>query len=562
MPNLSLKVRFGTGAVLTTGVAAVVATIFVIMIGGLGQRMLTIGQADVPRLGFLSSISNDMSRVLLSETRVVQATSKSDLSSAKEDFTAATTKMDEDIAAYAPIALAGSDKETFTDFQMSWTRYLEKARKVITLADADKTDEARALQAGDSGKALEKASGIAAQALAAAMKEIAAGAGEGAQAAKSANQGIIIAVGLAVPGVLGILAWLAVSILKPINQLVEAARGVSQGDVQNRIPGTERKDEFGPLARALEGWRAGVVEAREQETKASELASTARREARQAAVNGIADEFDRHVVGLLNKLAGASGEMETAAQTLSTSAVQSKNQTSAAGSATTEASSGIQTVAAAAEELTASISEIGQQATESSRIAQAAAQDAVRTSETIQGLATIAGRIGDVVGLITDIASQTNLLALNATIEAARAGEAGKGFAVVANEVKSLAMQTAKATDEIGKQIGDVQSATRGAVDANATIVARINELSHIASTIAVAVEEQAASTAEIARHVQHVATSAQKASHNIEDVSHAAGVTGAAADRALTTARDLSHDSVALKDTVNRFIEKVRASA
>ena len=221
----------------------------------------------------------------------------------------------------------------------------------------------------------------------------------------------------------------------------------------------------------------------------------------------------------------------------------------------------MQAVAAAAEELSASIGEISRQVSQSSEITGQAVVDARRTDAIVRALAEGAERIGHVVGLIISIAGQTNLLALNATIEAARAGDAGKGFAVVASEVKSLAQQTAKATEEIGTQVGQIQSATKEAVEAIRVITGTIEEVSSIAVSIAAAVEEQGAATAEIARSVQQTAQSARDVTVNIGDVSQAATNTGTAADQVLDAATDLSRQAERLTSEVDGFITEVRAA-
>ncbi|MBV8537258.1 MAG: globin-coupled sensor protein [Alphaproteobacteria bacterium] len=263
-------------------------------------------------------------------------------------------------------------------------------------------------------------------------------------------------------------------------------------------------------------------------------------------------------LGAVHKTAEA---MQRTAQGLSGTAEKTSQQSSAVATAAEQASSNVQTVASAAEELSSSIAEIGRQVSESSRITSQAVDETNRTNDKIQGLAEAAQRIGDVVKLINDIAGQTNLLALNATIEAARAGEAGKGFAVVASEVKSLASQTAKATEEISGKISEMQAATGQSVEAVKVIGNTIGRINEIATTIASAVEEQGAATKEIARNVQQAASGTKEVSANITGVTTAAGETGSAASEMLSASQELAQRADHLGREVDTFFKRVQAA-
>jgi methyl-accepting chemotaxis protein len=281
----------------------------------------------------------------------------------------------------------------------------------------------------------------------------------------------------------------------------------------------------------------------------------------QQKLNNLAQDFEKSVGQMVSHLAAGSGRLETTARSMTGSANQTNAQATRVATAAEQASTGVQAVAAAAEELSASVAEISRQVAQSSRVTNQAVDDARRTDTIVRELADGAERIGQIVGLISTIASQTNLLALNATIEAARAGDAGKGFAVVASEVKSLASQTAKATEEIGAQIGHIQSATREAVSAIQQITRTIGEVNDIAGTIATAVEEQGAATAEIARNVQETAAAAQEVTSNISGVSVAANETGSAANDVLSAAGDVTSQTGKLSSQVNHFLAEVRTA-
>jgi methyl-accepting chemotaxis protein len=266
----------------------------------------------------------------------------------------------------------------------------------------------------------------------------------------------------------------------------------------------------------------------------------------------------KDVVGIV---ASAANEMQSTAQALSATAEETQRQSQTVASASQQATANVQTVASAAEELSASISEITRQVEKSTTVARNAVEEAERATSTVQVLSDAAQKVGQVVNLINDIAAQTNLLALNATIEAARAGEAGKGFAVVANEVKSLANQTAKATDEIAGQINAIQGAIGASVEAIQRVGATIQEIDHISTTIASAVEEQGAATQEIARNVQEASAGTQQVSSNITGVSDAATETGRSSNQLLDAAGELARQSDTLRGEVEGFLDYLKSA-
>ena len=274
----------------------------------------------------------------------------------------------------------------------------------------------------------------------------------------------------------------------------------------------------------------------------------------------IASGFEATLQGVVGTVASAAAQLRGTAESVSNSAEDTSRRSAAVATASEQASTNVQTVAAAAEELAASVAEIGRQVSRSTSIASSAVEEANRTNVSVQGLVEAVGKIGDVVKLINDIAGQTNLLALNATIEAARAGEAGKGFAVVASEVKNLATQTAKATDDIGSQIGGIQMATRQAVEAIQGISGTIEQISEIATTIASAVEEQSAATQEIARNVQQASGATSQVSSNISGVTRAAAETGKATQQVLGAADALAREAERMRTEVGTFFARVRA--
>ena len=334
---------------------------------------------------------------------------------------------------------------------------------------------------------------------------------------------------------------------------------LAERNMDIEVPARDRTDEIGSMAGAVQVLKESIVAADQITIK--RMTEQGVKEQHTTRLEGLVCGFEAKIGATVGLLASGSTELEATAKSMSSTAIRTNSQAATVACAAEEASVGVQTVAAAAAELTASIGEIGRQVAQSAKITSQAVSNAQRTDGIVRALAEGAERIGHVVGLIASIAGQTNLLALNATIEAARAGDAGKGFAVVASEVKSLASQTARATQEISGQIMQIQSATKEAVAAIYGITKTIEEVSSIALSIAAAVEEQGAATAEIARSVQQTARSAQNVTANIAGVSQAATETGAAAGQVLSAAADLSQQAEQLTIEVGSFITEVRAA-
>jgi methyl-accepting chemotaxis protein len=382
---------------------------------------------------------------------------------------------------------------------------------------------------------------------------------DGAQAYSSAR--VLIMISLGVAAILCVaMGWLIVSgVSSPIRAMTGAMGRLAQHDLTTLIEGIGRADEVGQMAAAVQVFKTSMIEA--DRLKAEQEESQRVAAARSATVDKLTRDFDEKVQGVVQTVASQATQMQSSAQSMSATAEETTKQASAVAAASEESSANVQTVASATEELSSSISEISRQVAHSSQIAANAVSEAAKANQMVQGLLSASQKIGEVVNLINDIADQTNLLALNATIEAARAGEAGKGFAVVAAEVKNLASQTSKATEEIGAQITGVQGATQDAVSAIASISKTISEIDKISATIAAAVEEQGAATQEIARNVEEAAKGTQEVSSNIGGVTEAANSTGAVANQVLSGAQSLSAQSTELRTLVQSFLTQVKAA-
>ncbi len=439
-----------------------------------------------------------------------------------------------------------------------------------------------------------------------------------AQDSARISLGLLVAATVAVVVIVVGAAWyFRRRVILPLGSLTTSVERLAAGDLEVQVAHAERQDEIGAIGRALAVFRDNAVAARALEEEAAEtrrrdaerqvedarrereaLDAQHRREAdereaeerrqreaaeatrraeaerqaeaerlraeaetqRKTELNDLASSFQSAVGGVVDAVASAATEMQATATSMTGIADRTAQQSLAASAATEQAAANVQTVASASEELSASIREIAAQVANSSRIASSAVEQAQRTDAIVQGLAASAEKIGEVVGLINQIAGQTNLLALNATIEAARAGEAGKGFAVVASEVKNLATQTSKATDEIGQQIGSVQSATQEAVSAIREIGGVIGQINEIASAIAAAVEEQGAATNEIARNVEQAANGTREASANVTEVNQSAREAGSAAGQVLDASGELSRQAERLRAEVGHFLARIRA--
>lgn len=349
-------------------------------------------------------------------------------------------------------------------------------------------------------------------------------------------------------------------IARPISQTTGVMARLAEGDNSVEIPGMNRTDEIGEMSKAVQVFKDNAIE-NERLVAEQEAQKLKTEEEKKAMMNELADTFNDSVGGIIDSVSSAASQLNSTAQSMSGIAEETSSQSAAVSAASEEAATNVQTVAAATEEMSVSISEINQQISQASEAAQKAVSRVQQTGVQIETLAATADKISDVINIISDIADQTNLLALNATIESARAGEAGKGFAVVANEVKGLAGQTGKATEEIIRQVEEIQAATRQSVVSIEDIGRVINEVEEASSAIAAAMEEQSTVTMEITRNVQQAASGSDEVTRNIVGVNQASQETGAASGQVMSASEELLKQSDFLKAEVEKFVTHIRTA-
>jgi len=351
---------------------------------------------------------------------------------------------------------------------------------------------------------------------------------------------------------------LARSISRPVSTMAERMSRLAAGDLSIAIPHLDDRHELGTLARALEVFKLNRIRA--DELTAAQTAEQAAKQRRQELIEQSLGEFQGQTGRIVAAVVAAAQQVRANAGGLADMARESRGMIEAVNHAANDTTGNVETIASAAEELSAAVGEVNQQVVNSTEVAERAVLEAERTSATMQGLANAAQRIEAIVKVIQDIATQTNLLALNATIEAARAGEAGRGFAVVANEVKTLASQTTQATVEIQSFVGEIQGETNRAVAAISAIGNIVGNMRGISAGIATAMEEQGATTQEIARNINRAANGTREVSTHIAGVAGAAEATSRAASDLHGASDALQHEAAELNDRVTGFFERLRA--
>jgi methyl-accepting chemotaxis protein len=549
--------------------AFLIATLFLLGLGGLnlaGMQRMREHSVDIetnwlPSIEILGEIDTLTARNSALLLRHTQATDPKLIASIDEDMQRFGKKLDEKREHYAKELISSPEERTLYERYLAGVNAFQVQREpILALSRSGQKAQAFALYETDGI--------IARRALSTALEKLMAYNVAGATQAQANSKAVFEqtrawAIGAMLVGaVLSVLLAILIirGVTRGIASVVQPMQALAAGDLTVAIPHQGEKTEIGTIADAVQVFKNGLIrmKALEEETAEARLAAE---EQRKAGMRQMADSFEQAVGGIIGSVSSSATELQATAQTMTANATQTASQSTNVAAAAEEAASNVNTVAAAAEELGSSVQEIGRQVAGSAELAQRAVSEANQTGILVQELSAASARVGDVIGLIASIAGQTNLLALNATIEAARAGAAGRGFAVVAAEVKELAAQTSRATEEISQQIGQIQGVTGQAVAAIGGITARIREIDAVAATIAAAVEEQGAATQEIVRNVSQAAMGTGAVTGNIAGVAGAAEETGAAASQVLGAASELSRQSEHLTAEVARFLATVRAA-
>ncbi len=555
--DLSIRTKLLLSFALVMLVTAALGLTALLRLGDLNDAAADIRENWLPATADLGKLAAATERYRIAEANVVMGGAAA-LVTSQQRLQVANAARAAAWSAYEPRITPGQERQIADRYLAAAKAYVADGDRLQGLILRGDFAEASRFFSASMRDDFFKLRGILAEGIDFNAREGATAADHGARIYDDTRRLIIGALVLAVLLCIGSGLSLFRGISRPIATLTTAMRRLADRDLALAVPGVERGDEIGRMARAVEVFKESMIKA--DALAAAEEADGKVKAERAQTLEALVLGFEAKSCGFVERLSSGAATLRGTAQSMSGTASETNRQAGTVAAAAEQASAGVHSVAAAAEQLTSSIHEISRQVAQSAMMSNQASQEAQRTDTIVQALADGAQKIGQVVGFITSIAGQTNLLALNATIEAARAGDAGKGFAVVASEVKGLANQTSRATEEISLQIGAIQSATEDAVAAIRAIVGTIREISAVAISIAAAVEEQGAATTEIARNVQQTAKAARDVTVSIGSVNQAATDTGAAAHDVLVAADDVSRQSEQLTVEVNSFIAGVRA--
>jgi methyl-accepting chemotaxis protein len=559
--NIAIIAKIAVPATIVAVVSIGIVLYASLAVTHLSDTAAALVDQNATRVQLVLQAESNFNSAAVSEKNVILSASDEKAAKANiEAYGKATSATLDAIGRFETITRDADQRDLIESFRTAVGNRREASAHVFELALAGKVNEAFDYSRGVAAKFRQVAMEAVGKLIVMNVDKMQLARNASVAMAEQTRAWLVIGAAAGLICAFGILGWIALyQISRPLAYMTDEMTKLAHGNLDIQIEGADRADEVGGLARSLQVFKENAITARrlEDEQRQQQI----QKERRQEAVEAYIAALEEQVCEALDTLSAASTEMHATAGSMAATAEETSMQANAVASASEQASANVQTVAAATEELHGSTNEISRQVTQSAQFASTAVVEADRTNSTIQGLAETAQKIGEVVSLIQNIASQTNLLALNATIEAARAGEAGRGFAVVASEVKALANQTAKATEDISKQIAAIQNETGLAVDAIKAIGGTIRQMNEIASAIAAAVEEQGAATRDISQNIQLVAQGTNEVASNIAGVNEAAVETGTAATQVLTAADDLSRQADKLRSNVNGFLDKIRAA-
>jgi methyl-accepting chemotaxis protein len=528
-------------------------------LAGVNATTIDINTSWLPSVRYIGEVRYNMARHRAILSRHVMVSEPAQKAQVEERIKVALQNVDAARKKYEPLIATAEERGAYEKFSTAWGDYLKSVEEMLAISRKNQAAEAMQMFVTKVSQA-----GLAAETTVDKIVELNLKGADAAQAQgdriyASSRLFVLGAIALALVVAIGAGLLLSRSVASPVVGMTAAMTRLAARDMSVEIPALGQRDEIGRMADAVEVFKESMIKAAAAAER--EAGEHAAQEVRSALMERLTRDFDVDVTQVLEAVAAAANEMQSTATAMTTIADGSARQANAVAAAAEEASANVQTVAASAEELTSSIIEISRQVEQSSAISSQAAAQATTTDHEVETLSQAATKIGEVVKLISDIADRTNLLALNATIEAARAGEAGRGFAIVAAEVKGLAQQTARATEDIAQQVDAIQMATARSVEAIREIATTITSVSATSTAIASAVEEQGAATKEIARNVQQASAGTSQVTQNITGVSQAAAETGHAASQVLGAAGDLSKQSTLLRGKVEAFIHAIKAA-
>ena len=560
--GISLKTTLAGLFALMAAIACGQGILSTIKLSGIRYEANEVSTNWLPSMTALAGLRSEIDQVRILQYRYITASADPQRRAThRTDYLASLGAVSTARSRYEPLISSEEERSVYAPFLRLWEQYLVMNRPIESLVEAGKFDEAlTVLVAAENIRTYAAMREVIMQDVLLNERGAKHSAAVSVAEAEAASVASYVAMALAVAVAVAASMMAMLRIARPITAMTAAMDRLASGDATAVTPYQERRDEIGAMAAAVQVFKDNLIRSRALEEE-SALARAGAEAQRKAATLAMADGFERAVSGIVASVGAAATQLQATARSMAGTASQTAGQSTSVAAAAEEAAANVGTVAAAAEELGASVQEIGRQVDGSALLAGSAVTEASETAVLVQELSGAATRIGDVVAMISTIAGQTNLLALNATIEAARAGDAGRGFAVVAAEVKELANQTARATDEISNQIGRIQASTGRAVGAIDGITDRIREISGVATSIAAAVEQQGAATQEIVRNVAQAAAGTGEVTANIVTVAQAAERTGTAANEVLGAASGLSQQSEHLRTEVQRFLDTVRAA-